>query len=118
MLLGHLLGDYIFQDDFMATNKAKKGGLGLLACLVHVAMYTICVAGFTWPWMPWSGLVFVAVTHFFMDRYRIAAWWMKNCSHQESFATNLAPWSIIVVDNVIHLFTLWLVAAFAGKVTF
>lgn len=116
-LMGHLMGDYIIQDDFMAAHKAEPGRRGLIACLAHCLMYTGSVTVFTAGWMPWWGMLIVFVNHFLMDRYRLAAWWMKNISSQKLFATNLAPWSIIMVDNIGHLFTLWLVAALAGKIS-
>lgn len=100
-LIGHLIGDYLLQNDWMAQNKKRA----TWPCLVHVALYTIAVAACTgWPW--WA-LAVVAVTHFIQDRTSIIAWWMR-VNGQENFAKPpLGPWSIIIVDNVWHLVTLY-----------
>ena len=41
MLIGHLVGDYLLQNDWMAENKAKHKGLGWLTCAVHCLLYTM-----------------------------------------------------------------------------
>lgn len=102
-LIGHLIGDYLLQTDWMAQNKKRA----TWPCLVHVVIYTLAVGMLTfWPW--WA-LAVVAVTHFVQDRTGIIAWWMKlRWKDQSSFMQPpLGPWSIIVVDNVWHLVTLY-----------
>ena len=48
-----------------------------------------------------------------IDRFRLAKVWMMRVSGQTVFATGpLAPWSIIIVDNVFHIVTL----AVIGKI--
>ena len=134
LLVGHLLGDYILQNDWMASNKtnplpilsgnsclepllpsyqdaARKWRTGNLACLVHCVLYTLAVWSCSFWWMPLWGLMFCFAVHFPVDRFRLAGWWMRNVSGQAAFANGpLAPWSIIVVDNTFHLLTLFLIA--------
>lgn len=101
-LIGHLVGDYLLQNDWMAVNKKYR----TLPCLVHVSLYTAAVGLFTW-W-PWWALIVVAVTHFIQDRTRIVLLWMR-FMRQEGFAQPpYAPWSVIVVDNVWHLVVLYM----------
>ena len=101
--IGHLVGDYLIQDDWMAQNKKRS----TLACSVHVALYTLSVWVFTfWPW--WA-VAIVFATHFIQDRTNIIVWSMKH-KNQSAFASPpMAPWSIIVVDNVWHLVSLFLI---------
>lgn len=117
LLLGHLVGDYIVQNDWMAKNKTApyprrmtadpgintaqeiasenqdwlKGfeawWLGHLACTVHCACYTLAVWAFTWYWMPWWGLLACFLIHWPVDRFRLANHWMCLVSGQEKFAT-------------------------------
>lgn len=153
LLCGHLLGDYILQNDWQAQNKANPhpkgqrpctewndgiggGGvtpgtpedreawdaehhkwlIGELACHAHCALYTLSVWLFTFWWMPLWGLFTCFFCHYMMDRFRLAGRWMRNVSGQASFASGpLAPWSIVVVDNVVHLLTLAAIAAVAGR---
>lgn len=109
LIMGHLIGDYIYQSDYQAANKTTNS----VACLVHCLCYTLAVWSHSFWWMPWWGLVICFVSHFIMDRWRLARVLMKY-NYQEAFATGpLAPWSIILVDNIIHLETLLLIYAFA-----
>lgn len=135
LLMGHMIGDYIVQNDWMA--KWKSGGppwvpyesqiareaeeirrenTAFLACTVHCLLYTLAVWACSFWWMPWWGLLACFHVHWAIDRYRIAGRWMRNVSGQSAFASGVfAPWSIIVVDNVFHLLTLGVIAAIAGQ---
>ncbi len=158
LLLGHLVGDYIVQNDWMAANKVNPNPgrapddvarssfcdgsvvgteegcrpegiarlvqwearsvaweLGHVACTVHCLLYTLSVWAFSFWWMPWWGLLACFVIHWPVDRFRLAKWWMVNISGQSAFATGpLSPWSFILVDNIFHLLTLFVIALLAG----
>ena len=131
LLIGHLIGDYIVQNDWMAANKSyrrqwrspsdpriqdemaawKKGHL---ACTLHCLLYTLAVWACSFWWMPWWGLLVCFAVHWPIDRFRLARLWMERVSGQKAFATGpFSPWSIIVVDNVFHLMTLFVIALIA-----
>jgi len=148
LILGHLIGDYIVQNDWMATNKVNRWSgecpdikselvqnasshgydlirewtqrreafyIGHLACTVHCLLYTLAVAAFTFWWMPWWGYLACFFIHWPIDRFRLAREWMVRISGQEKFATGpLSPWSIIIVDNIWHLLTLYAIARLGG----
>lgn len=100
-LVGHLIGDYLAQNDWMALNKKQSS----LHCAVHCLIWTLCVV-FSAQW-PWWTCVPLFVSHFIQDRTHVIAWWMDLIG-QKSFRTGAcAPWSAIVVDNVWHIVTLW-----------
>jgi hypothetical protein len=104
LLVGHLVGDYVFQNDWMASKKTTNS----LACASHCAAYTLAVlfCGF-WFLSPLA-IVAVGVLHFPVDRWRLARRFMT-LNGQEAFATGpLSPWSVVVVDNTIHLVVLLL----------
>ena len=140
LLVGHLVGDYILQNDWMAKSKSNthpgiepaNGGYrtdedlarekewhewygrskgykrGLVACTLHCLLYAFAVWACSYWWMPYWMPVAVFLIHWPIDRYRLAKWWMTKVSGQTEFATGpLSPWSVIVVDNVAHLLTLW-----------
>lgn len=112
MLLGHLVGDYIFQTDFLAQNKTTRSWV----CLVHCLLYTFAVAVFCYAWFPLWGYAFVCGVHFPIDRFGLAHWWMQG-SGQAAFSDKSGPfwpWSVIMVDNISHLLTLYAVAKVAG----
>lgn len=105
-LVGHLVGDYLLQNDWMALNKKTS----TFHCVVHCAIWTACVVLFAW-W-PWWTVIPLFATHFIQDRTKIIAAWMVLVG-QHKFATGpCAPWSVIVVDNVWHIVTIWAVWQF------
>jgi hypothetical protein len=116
LLVGHLVGDFLSQSDWMARNKTnswEKGRrswwLGHLACLVHCLVYALSVWQFA-IWLPWWAVLIVFLSHFPIDRWRLARRLMK-VTGQEEFATGpLSPWSIITVDQVLHLMILYGIA--------
>ena len=105
--LGHLVGDYIFQTDWMAENKK----LHTFPCLVHSLIWAACVVLFAgwWNWLPFLGLFAI---HFLQDRTYMVRSWMHLIG-QDRFATGpYAPWSMVIIDNTFHLLQIWLVWQF------
>ena len=78
-LILHLIGDYITQSDWMATEKTKRS----VAALVHSLVYSL---GFLVFSPSATAFAFIASTHFVIDRWRLARYvvWAKNW---------LAPWA-------------------------
>lgn len=147
LLLGHLVGDYVVQNDWMAKYKTARlpredqkpvknvddpdywkaledwdraawaADVAPLACTVHCFCYTLAVFLVLMPltMLPFWFYLAVFLVHWPVDRWRLAKVWMEGVSSQKSFANGpLAPWSVIVVDNVFHLLTLYVLALYAG----
>lgn len=107
-IVGHLVGDYLLQNDWMALNKKTR----TFNCAVHCTLWTLAVCVFTGWWTP-PIIAILWITHFVQDRTNIILWWMLKVNRQKQFATGpCSPWSIIVVDNVWHIVTLWAVWKF------
>lgn len=102
-IIGHLVGDYLLQNDWMARNKKSVSWI----CLIHCVLWTNSVCLFSGCRDHWVWLILLA-THFLQDRTTIIRKFMY-WAGQEQFATDekLSPWSIIVVDNVWHIVTIW-----------
>lgn len=108
----HVLGDYLIQSDWMATEKTKRS----VAALAHVVSYTLPFLLLT---TSWSALLVVAGTHFVIDRWRLARYvcWAKNrpwpgsrpwseCSvtgYSSERPAWMATWLLIIVDNAMHI---------------
>jgi hypothetical protein len=108
-IIGHLVGDYILQNDWMALNKKSK--TGAFNCWVHCMIWTFSVVSFAGWWH--CGVVGVLfLTHWIQDRTNIIAWWMDLIGQKQFRTGACAPWSIIVVDNVWHIITIWAVWKF------
>lgn len=125
-IVGHLVGDYLLQNDWMAINKKKSS----FPCLVHCFLWTLAVAIFA-QWNSFVVMLVLFSTHFIQDRTSIIAWWMSlrwkdqsefmRCDkiefrdlHEPIVKVGLGPWSIIVVDNVWHILTIWAVWRFVA----
>jgi hypothetical protein len=126
-VLGHFVGDYTFQNQYMATEKSYSGKRGHIACTVHVFCYTVAIAMFT-GWHPLFLLV-VAIPHWIIDRWGLA-WYIlkfKNgygphqiwedaplCAAPAPGALQQNVWKVafaapiyIFNDNVLHWVCLW-----------
>lgn len=102
-LLAHLWGDYVIQNDWMANNKTKS----TVVCLIHVLTYTV---PFLFLTLDWRKLAAIALTHFLIDRFRLALWIVKvknwtwtNTGFPTSTPDYISFWVTILVDNTIHL---------------
>lgn len=102
-ILGHFVGDYLIQNDWMALNKKSSN----FHCTVHCLLWSLAVCAFSgwWGWFP-----FLFLTHFAQDRTDIVIRYMKFIGQEKFMGPPCAPWSIIVVDNIFHI----LVLAFVG----
>lgn len=102
-IYAHLIGDYLIQNDWMAQNKKKPGWFGAWTCFVHVVTYMV---PFLWCGMRWTQLLLIACQHWLIDRYGFVAWFMKKKGSEKFMSGPCFPWSMIVVDNVLHI--LWM----------
>lgn len=133
MLVAHLVGDYLFQSDWMAQVKVKQSW----PAFWHAVTYTL---PFLFLTTSWKALLFIAATHFLIDRFRLARYvcwaknflapkWIKACDHDPAATCTwcgvmirsypwsecegtgyhkdrpawLAVWLLILCDNTIHL---------------
>ena len=103
-IIGHLVGDYLLQNDWMALNK-KKWWLPLV---VHCTLWTISVCVFS-GWFRISVIVFLWMTHVIQDSTEIVRWWMEMIGQHQFRTGPCSPWSTIVVDNVWHILALFVV---------
>jgi uncharacterized protein DUF3307 len=115
-LVGHMVGDYLFQTDWQARH--KRGGLGRdpvarRALWAHVATYTLAFV----PALIWIGdqvgaewavltAVLIAVPHAVLDDGRFLRLWLRRVKRAETFDRGLAA----SVDQSFHVLCLSLAA--------
>ena len=114
-LLAHLLGDYVFQSEWMAQGKRKSA----LVAAVHALAYSVPFLLLCSPsLLAWAVIVVThaAIDHLALARYVIfaknhisprSAWpqW-ERCSktgYDSSTPVWLATWLLIITDNTLHL---------------
>ena len=104
-LIGHLVGDFLLQNDWQSGSKKSNS----FVCAVHVLIWTLTVLTFT-GWWDWRIALWLAGTHFAIDRTQFVSNWMA-LTRQVKFRDGIcAPWGAIVVDQILHLLTLYVVA--------
>lgn len=121
-LIAHLLGDYVLQNHVMATRKTSSS----FWAAVHVALYLL---PFLFLTRNPVALAIIGGTHFLIDRFRIARYWVEfwgvGCvgkamvtfakvtsaladvfsgrTPMEPAPPFLAVWLLILVDNTFHM---------------
>lgn len=106
-LLLHLLGDYVLQTNAMAQNKTSSHKWALLHAFIYSIGFAFIVPS-VWAWLVIFG------THFLIDRYRLAVYWIRWYNRIPAAAAGpfgydaatppwLAGWLLIIIDNTFHL---------------
>jgi hypothetical protein len=116
LLAGHLLGDWVAQNDWQATNKTRSWA----ALTAHVASYHLLMGLLLlipilrdgWPaWRALAALTVSAATHAVIDRrWPVRA--LMRAAGSPGFAT--VEWGVIAVDQALHLFILAMLAVLLG----
>ena len=114
-LILHAIGDYVLQSDWMANTKTEKS----FACVVHTTTYTLPFFLFTGASL--EALAFICITHFIIDRWRIAKYvcyvknfigprssWKpwKECTttgYHKDRPPWMTVWLLIITDNLMHV---------------
>jgi hypothetical protein len=108
LLVGHLVGDFLLQNRWMAENKNEK----LLPLLTHSAVYACAVWLASLPCGGlglWSGLL-VFASHAALDNRRFVTWWCTRVTEGISL-----PFLVIVTDQAWHTVFLALACALEKK---
>ena len=115
LLLGHLVGDYILQNDAMAKSKSLKGWRGHFWCFLHCIIYAYTVSFFLWFGGFKNGplaMTIAFLTHYPIDRYSLGKRWMD--FYGQTTEGPFAPIIYVGVDNGAHLVLMWIAFRLLG----
>jgi hypothetical protein len=112
-ILAHLIGDFLFQNDWMAVEKKKSN----LACTIHVFFYMI---PFLLTEISIIQFLLIASQHWVQDRTSFIAWWCKRIGsfqgeikHHALVSNNkferVLPWGHFIKDQIFHSIWIWMV---------
>jgi hypothetical protein len=76
LLLGHLLGDYLLQNKWMALTKSKNTLEGWMAAIIHCCLYSLAVCFFMWNF-DYIWFIVVFNSHFWIDKFALAERYKK-----------------------------------------
>ena len=75
LFLGHLAGDFLLQNRWMAMTNYQNTKIGWIAATVHCIIYTLSVCLFMWNF-DWYWIIVVFFSHFFIDKFMLAEKYM------------------------------------------
>jgi hypothetical protein len=111
ILLAHMVGDYLIQSHWMASEKTKRWWPAIAHGLTYTLPYILVTQSLV-------ALAVIAGTHIVIDRFRLARHvvWLKNLMAPRAFRAGhtatgypestppwLAVWLMIIADNTLHL---------------
>lgn len=103
-LLFHFIGDYLLQNDWMASNKTKSSFAAFIHALTYSALFALITNLEEW--------LVIFGTHFLIDRFRLAVYWIKlvnwnwkskNYGYSDDKPAFLSIWLLIIIDNTFHI---------------
>jgi hypothetical protein len=105
LVLGHLVGDFLFQSTWMAEGKKKH----IVPLIVHAIVYTLCVFVFSYStnYLGWLDYFIIFGTHILIDSRKLTYWWMHNLMTITS-AKESETWLLIAVDQIFHLLVFYI----------
>lgn len=112
-IIAHLVGDYLLQSHWMATEKTNKFSVAL----IHAIVYSLPLLFIT---RSITALVVIIVSHAVIDRWRLVRYlcWLKNQigpkeyrfgfkegpnGYHKDVPAWLSVWLMIIADNTIHI---------------
>jgi hypothetical protein len=106
----HLIGDYVTQNHWMAINKTKYNWVALLHANIYSAPFLLLFLLI--PGDQKFAFCIILWTHFFIDRFRLAQYWIKlvnwnwnsdNHGFPNETPVWLSTWLLFIVDNIFHI---------------
>jgi hypothetical protein len=115
LALGHLVGDWLLQNDWMA--KGKRQGLVTAPGIAHFTIYTlVTLAALGLSGLQWQDAMMFAVSatiifvsHWLTDATDIVDLWMRSLRQTHT------PMMRIMVDQTLHLLVLGILAAWLDQ---
>jgi len=104
-LLLHFVGDYLTQNDWLAQTKTTSN----LPAFIHASIYSLPFLLLT---TNLYAIAIILITHFFIDRFRLAVYWIKlvnwnwsstNFGYASDKPLWMSVWLMIIVDNIVHV---------------
>lgn len=131
ILLAHLIGDYLLQNDWIAMQKTKRWTVAMLHGGIHAVVYAALVWLIIADQLSIWGIVraliavlIIGITHAVIDRLRLAkhfiwvvnqiaprrngwtyswAWAREHSGYGPGKPDWMAFWLMVIIDNTIHL---------------
>jgi len=99
LLVGHLVGDFLLQNRWMAEKKTRYW----VPLLIHCSVYTLAVSllALSAGGISWTGIVLIFAAHIILDRRKFVDFWANHITNAADI-----PWLKIMIDQSWHLVVL------------
>lgn len=105
ILVGHLVGDFLLQNKWIASRKHSNWS----ALFLHCVLVTVALLVFTW-W-PWYQLLLIFATHCVIDGLKLGSRYSNWVGQGTPGSDGPAPlWLILMSDQTMHLVCYCLIA--------
>jgi hypothetical protein len=131
LVLAHVVGDFVLQNERMVSAKTDDGVRGLLGIVAHAAMVGLALipVGFAFGAPGWTVVVLVTLTHGFVDRLKVILTRRAEADAIASAASRPGdtrailgpawtpmPGALFILDQLVHLGILvWAWAVFLSQ---
>lgn len=104
LLIGHLVGDFLLQNRWMAENENRR----LSPLLLHCLVYTLAIYFFSRPagGISLIALAVVYFSHALLDQRQVVQWWMEKITRSADI-----KWLHVAADQTFHILILAAVVA-------
>lgn len=114
LLVAHHVGDYLFQTEYQALNKAL-GHFWNRALAAHCSIYTAVFLPVFWLFgVSFWWLAVIYSTHAVIDRRWPVLWWRRHVMRGSDSVIANTFWLTITVDQIFHLLVLVVIAGSAS----
>lgn len=103
-IVAHLIGDFLLQNDWMASNKKCRTS----PCIIHVLLYLI---PFLFASLEWWQILLIGLQHFAQDRTNFVFWWIRVWKRVPSEQMGFLPFA---VDQSFHIAFIEIVILFGN----
>lgn len=117
LVLWHFIADFFFQTRKMSEQKYLPTKSGFKWCTIHVIVYTTIISVGTSNF----SMLFIAgvfLPHWIIDRYSLAAKWMKFIGRENLFYStdplqkSFGAVIYVVIDQILHILCLKILIGF------
>ena len=99
LIMTHFVSDWFFQPGKWAVEKAKNAKYRFFHSVQYIVLFVpvLYLLNINLLWLIW-----IFLTHFFLDDYKFVNWWNRNIKREKSKIS----WLIMVEDQILHILVL------------
>jgi len=98
-IYAHIIGDFLLQTDWMAKGKKESWWIAGIHTFFYMIPFILVHPSI-------QQAILIAAQHMIQDHSNFVKWLMVKKGSSIFAESPMAPWSIIITDNILHI--LWI----------